>query len=45
VVHDDGATDGTGGGRPDVYCAECGAKASPDWSFCRSCEAVDLFVR
>jgi predicted nucleic-acid-binding Zn-ribbon protein len=22
-----------------VYCAECGAKASPDWSFCRSCNA------
>jgi predicted nucleic-acid-binding Zn-ribbon protein len=43
VVPDDdsGATgdDGDGRRRPYVYCAECGAKASPDWSFCRSCEA------
>jgi predicted nucleic-acid-binding Zn-ribbon protein len=22
-----------------VYCPECGAKASADWSFCRRCEA------
>lgn len=22
-----------------VYCPECGAKASADWSFCRGCEA------
>lgn len=22
-----------------VHCAECGAKASPAWSFCRSCNA------
>lgn len=22
-----------------VYCPECGAKASADWSFCRKCEA------
>jgi hypothetical protein len=24
---------------PFVYCSECGAKASSDWSFCRRCEA------
>jgi hypothetical protein len=40
------ADDGDGPGeesdssRPShVYCPECGAKASPDWSFCRRCEA------
>ncbi|WP_276273785.1 zinc ribbon domain-containing protein [Haloarcula litorea] len=22
-----------------VECPECGTRASPDWSFCRSCEA------
>jgi hypothetical protein len=22
-----------------VYCPECKARASPDWTFCRSCEA------
>jgi hypothetical protein len=39
--------DGGGGGGGDdpadpapsfVYCRECGAKASVDWSFCRTCE-------
>lgn len=27
------------GGSNYVYCAECGLKASADWSYCRSCEA------
>ncbi|MEF8815133.1 MAG: zinc ribbon domain-containing protein [Halovenus sp.] len=25
--------------RSYVYCPECGAKASADWSFCRSCNS------
>jgi hypothetical protein len=32
--------DGGASGEPSyVYCAQCGAKASVDWSFCRSCDA------
>jgi hypothetical protein len=32
--NDDGST-----GPSHVYCPERGSKASPDWTFCRSCEA------